>query len=171
MALDPQRYNFANLFYEAVGDQPAGQVLVLGSNGYTNASMGGGTKLLRLQEHGLAGVLTDGRLPRFQELAGYHFAAYCSGEATHWGGDVVTPFQANVPVVVGGVGVMPGQYVYADAAGAVVIPEGEVDDVLAEAREDRGRRRGDPRSDRRRGHLRAVYRSERAVRALAEPGR
>jgi regulator of RNase E activity RraA len=25
---------------------------------------------------------------------------------------------------------MPGQYVYADAAGAVVIPEGEVDDVL-----------------------------------------
>jgi regulator of RNase E activity RraA len=28
---------------------------------------------------------------------------------------------------------MPGQYVYADAAGAVVIPEGEVDDVLAEA--------------------------------------
>ena len=28
----------------------------------------------------------------------------------------------------------PGQYVYADAPGAVVIPEGEVDDVLAEAR-------------------------------------
>ena len=49
-------------------------------------------------------------------------------------GDVVTPFPANVPVVVGGVGVMPGQYVYADAPGAVVIPEGEVDDVLAEAR-------------------------------------
>jgi 4-hydroxy-4-methyl-2-oxoglutarate aldolase len=84
--------------------------------------------------HGLAGVLTDGRLRDFEELGGYDFAAYCSGEATRWGGDVVTPFQANVPVVVGGVGVMPGQYVYADAAGAVVIPGGEVDDVLAEAR-------------------------------------
>jgi regulator of RNase E activity RraA len=79
-------------------------------------------------------VLTDGRLRDFEELAGYDFAAYCSGETTHWGGDVVTPFKANVPVVVGGVGVMPGQYVYADAAGAVVIPEDEVDDVLAEAR-------------------------------------
>lgn len=132
--LDPQRYNFANLFSEAVGDHPTGKVLVLGSNGYTNTSMGGGTKLFRLQEHGLAGVLTDGRLRDFQELAGYDFAAYCSGEATHSGGDVVTPFQANVPLVVGGVGVMPGQYVYADSAGAVVIPEGEVDDVLAEAR-------------------------------------
>jgi regulator of RNase E activity RraA len=134
VALDPQRYNFANLFYEAVGDQPAGKVLVLASNGHTDTSMGGGTKLVRLQHHGLAGVLTDGRLRDFEELAGYDFAAYCSGEATHWGGDVVTPFQANVPVVVGGVGVLPGQYVYADAAGAVVIPEGEVDDVLAEAR-------------------------------------
>jgi regulator of RNase E activity RraA len=134
VALDPQRYNFANLFYEAVGDQPAGKVLVLASNGHTDTSMGGGTKLVRLQHHGLAGVLTDGRLRDFEELAGYDFAAYCSGEATHWGGDVVTPFQANVPVVVGRVGVLPGQYVYADAAGAVVIPEGEVDDVLAEAR-------------------------------------
>jgi len=133
-ALDPQHYNFANMFYEAVGDQPAGNVLVLASNGYTNTSMGGGTKLFRIQQHGLAGVLTDGRLRDFEELAGYDFATYCSGEATHWGGDVVTPFLANVAVVVGGVGVMPGQYVYADAAGAVVIPEGEVDDVLAEAR-------------------------------------
>ena len=134
VALDPQRYNFANMFYEAVGDQPEGKVLVLASNGYTNTSMGGGTKLFRLQEHGLAGVLTDGRLRDFEELAGYDFSAYCSGEATRWGGDVVTPFQVNVPVVVGGVGMLPGQYIYADAAGAVVFPEGEVDEVLDEAR-------------------------------------
>jgi regulator of RNase E activity RraA len=134
VALDPQRYNFANMFYEAVGDKPEGKVLVLASNGYTNTSMGGGTKLFRLQEHGLAGVLTDGRLRDFEELAGYDFTAYCSGEATHWGGGVVTPFQVNVPVVVGGVGIVPGQYVYADAAGAVVFPEGEVDEVLDEAR-------------------------------------
>jgi hypothetical protein len=32
VAIDPQRYNFANVFYEAVGDQPAGKVLVLASN-------------------------------------------------------------------------------------------------------------------------------------------
>jgi hypothetical protein len=33
--------------------------------------------------------------------------AYCSGEATRWGEGEVTPFQANVPVVVSGVGVTP----------------------------------------------------------------
>ena len=41
-ALDPERYNLANLFYEAVGDEPAGKVIVLASNGYTDTSMGGG---------------------------------------------------------------------------------------------------------------------------------
>ena len=132
--MDPEKYNLANLFYEAVGDDPKGKVVVLASNGYTDVSMGGGTKLMRLQEHGCAGVLTDGRLRDFDELARYDFAAYCSGEATHWGGDQVTPALANVPVVVDRVGVMPGQYVFADSSGAVVIPEGQIEEVLAEAR-------------------------------------
>jgi 4-hydroxy-4-methyl-2-oxoglutarate aldolase len=134
VALDPERYNLANLFYEAVGDEPEGKVVVLASNGYADSSMGGGTKLSRLQVHGCAGVITDGRLRDFDELARYDFAAYCSGEATKWGGGEVTAFQANVPVVLSGVGVMPGQFVFADSSGAVVIPDAQIDDVLAEAR-------------------------------------
>jgi 4-hydroxy-4-methyl-2-oxoglutarate aldolase len=133
-ALDPERYNLAKLFYQAVGDEPEGKVLVLASNGYPDSSMGGGTKLSRLQVHGCAGVITDGRLRDFDELARYDFAAYCTGEATKWGGGEVTPFQANVPVVLSGVGVMPGQYVFADSSGAVVIPDGQIGDVLAGAR-------------------------------------
>ena len=96
--------------------------------------MGGGTKLSRLHEHGCAGVLTDGRLRDFDTLAGYDFAAYCAGEATKWGGGEVTPFQANVPVVLKGVGIMPGQYVFADSSGAVVFPVGQLDEVIEGAR-------------------------------------
>ena len=132
--LDPERYNLENLFYEAVGDQPEGRVVVLAGNGYTDTSMGGGTKLSRLQDHGCAGVLTDGRLRDFDELAGYDFAAYCSGEATRWGGGEVTPFQANVPVVISRVGVKTDDYVFADRSGAVVIPGGQIDEVIAGAR-------------------------------------
>lgn len=128
--IDPEKFNLANLFYEAVGDEPEGKVLVLASNGHPDESMGGGTKLARVQNHGLAGVLTDGRLRDFAELRGYDFAAYCSGEATRWGGDVITPFQANVPVVLKGVGVIPGQYVFADDSGAVVIPPAQLDEVI-----------------------------------------
>lgn len=133
-ALDPKHYNLETLFYEAVGDQPAGKVVVLASNGYTDTSMGGGTKLSRVQDHGCAGVLTDGRLRDFDELANYDFASYCSGEATRWGGGEVTPFQANIPVVISRVGVKPGDYVFADSSGAVVIPGGQIDDVVAGAR-------------------------------------
>lgn len=133
-ALDPERYNLGNLFHEAVGDEPEGKVVVLASNGYTDVSMGGGTKLSRLQDSRCAGVLTDGRLRDFDQLAGYDFAAYCSGEATRWGGGEVTPFQANVPVVVSRVGVKPGDYVFADGSGAVVIPGDQIDDVIEGAR-------------------------------------
>jgi regulator of RNase E activity RraA len=137
-ALDPERYNLENLFYEAVGNQPEGKVVVLASNGYADTSMGGGTKLSRLQDHGCAGVLTDGRLRDFDELSGYDFASYCSGEATRWGGGEVTPFQANLPVVISRVGVKPRDYVFADSSGAVVIPGGQVDDVVAGARSVEG---------------------------------
>ncbi|MBT8199157.1 MAG: RraA family protein, partial [Acidimicrobiia bacterium] len=36
----------------------------------------------------------------------------------------------NVPVVLSGVGVLPGAYVFADSSGAVVIPEAQVREVL-----------------------------------------
>jgi len=97
-ALDPERYNLAKLFYEAVGDEPEGKVVVLASNGYADSSMGGGTKLSRLQVHGCAGVITDGRLRDFDELARYDFAAYCSGEATKWRGDAIPGERAGRPL-------------------------------------------------------------------------
>lgn len=128
--LDPDQYNFSRLFYAAAGEDPAGRVLVLASNGHPDVSLGGGVKLSRVANQGMAGVLADGRLRDFDELAGYEFVTYCRGEATRWGGDVVTPFQANVPVVVGGVGVYPGDYVFASSAGAVVIPAANVEAVL-----------------------------------------
>ncbi|MFJ8631216.1 RraA family protein [Streptomyces sp. NPDC093568] len=124
---------FATLFHRAVADTPEGKVMVLSSGGCPDASHGGGTKLSRLQNHGLAGVLTDGRLRDFAQLAGYGFATWCGGETTRWGGETVMPFAANIPVEVGGVCVVPGDYAYADSSGAVVIPADSVHRVVEEA--------------------------------------
>lgn len=131
--LDPGRYNFADVFYEAVDQDATGKVLVLASNGYADTSLGGGTKLARVEKMGMAGVLADGRLRDFDELGGFEFATYCRGQATRWGGDSVTPYQANVPVVISGVGIHPGNFVFADASGAVVIPEAQLNEVVDEA--------------------------------------
>jgi len=124
---------FGALFDQAVGESPAGTVLVLSSGGYPDASHGGGTKLSRLQHTGAAGVLADGRLRDFEQLAGYRFATWCRGEATRWGGDTVMPFAANLPVEIGGVCLTPGDYLYADASGAVVVPRASLKQVIDEA--------------------------------------
>lgn len=129
-ALPPERYNFKRIFYEAVADGAEGRVLVLASNGYTDTSLGGGTKLSRVQNHRLAGILTDGRLRDFAELQHSDLAIYCRGEATRWGGDVVVPYEANRSVVLAGVGIHPGDYIFADSSGAVAIPANEVRTVL-----------------------------------------
>ncbi len=82
-------------------------------------------------------MLTDGRLRDFDELAEEPYAAWCSGEAVAWGGGEVTPSQANVPIVIGGVGVYPGQYVSCDSSGAKFIPEADIDKVLETAHQIR----------------------------------
>ncbi len=129
-ALPPERYNFKKLFYEAIGGGANGHVLVLASNGYPEASLGGGTKLSRVQNHRLAGILADGRLRDFAELEHYDLAIYCRGETPRWGSDTVTPYEANRPVVIGGVAVCPGDYVFADSSGAAIIPADDVRGVL-----------------------------------------
>lgn len=125
---------FAALFYEAIGPDPEGKVLVLSSGGYPDASHAGGTKLSRVGNHGLAGVLADGRLRDLAQLRDSGIAVWCRGEATRWGGDTVMPYAAGVAVEIDGVCVVPGDYIYADATGAVVIPAASLDDVLTEAR-------------------------------------
>jgi regulator of RNase E activity RraA len=134
-SLPPDHYNFKSLFYRAVEGGAEGYVLVLASNGNTDASLGGATKLLRVENHGLAGILADGRLRDFAELRHYDLAVYCRGETTRWGGDSVTPHEANRPVVIDGVGICPGDYIFADASGAAVIPADDVRAVLHTANE------------------------------------
>lgn len=127
--------DFADVFYRAVGPRPHGQVLVLSTWGDPDASHAGGTKLSRVQNHGLAGVVSDGRLRDFDQLARYDFATWCRGEATRWGGDTVMPYAAGQPVALGGVCVMPGDFVYVDATGGVVIPASDIASVVAEAQQ------------------------------------
>ncbi len=110
-----------------------GHVLVLGSGGHPDQALAGGKKVARIEAAGFTGLLTDGRLRDLEEIAQFDLVAYCGGEAVRAAGDEVTPLAANVPVEIDGVGVLPGDWIYADAAGAVVIPDADVAAVLAEA--------------------------------------
>lgn len=130
---NPEINNYARLFYQAMGEDGKDKVLVMASNGHPDVSMGGGTKHSRLQNHQLNALITDGRLRDFDEFQHYDFAAYCKGKAVRWGGDVVAPVAVNVPIVLDGVRIVPGDYIYVDEAALVAIPEIRILEVLQEA--------------------------------------
>ncbi|GLQ56106.1 RraA family protein [Devosia nitrariae] len=127
--------SFARCFYAAIGNEPQGKVVVFDSSGYGSTSVGGGTKLSRLSNTGVAGLITDARLRDFRELAEYEPVFFCAGEAVRAGTAELMPDAANVPVVLDGVTVVPGDYVYADSSGAVIIPATRFDEVWAAATE------------------------------------
>jgi regulator of RNase E activity RraA len=127
------KHNFGSVFYNATQEDPKNKVLVMATNGYPEISIGGGTKFSRLQNHGLAGILTDGRIRDFDELREYDFVTFCRGEAVRWGGDTIMPYAVNIPISVGGVTVVPGDYLFADDSGAAVIPASVLTAVLEEA--------------------------------------
>ena len=49
------------------------------------------------------------------------------------GGNLIQPFTANEPVILDGVTVVPGDYIFATLSGAAVIPEKDIEKVLKKA--------------------------------------
>ena len=133
--MDPDKHSLVPALYRAVKDHdPKGAVLVMASNGHSKTSLGGGTKLSRVENLRMAGVLADGYIRDFEELASYDFATYCSGEAVRAGGNEIQPYLADVPVSLGGVTVIPGDVIFAKGNASVVIPGAEVELILMKAR-------------------------------------
>lgn len=130
---DADRHDFGALAVEAAGDEPSGKVLVASCGGHPERPIAGGKKLSRLANLGMAGVVSDARLRDFGEVVDLGIAAWVAGETVRQAGDTMMPLEANVPLVVGGVTVVPGDWVYADASGAVVIPAADLGPVLEEA--------------------------------------
>lgn len=133
--LADERQSFGRYFYDAILGGAEGAVLVLDSSGQHDLSVGGGAKFSRLHNHGLAGLVTDARIRDFEELAAFEPVFYCRGETPRAGASSLMPIAANVPVSLQGTTIIPGDYVYADSSGVVVIPAVHLEQVLNSAAE------------------------------------
>ena len=134
--MDPHKHSLGPAIYRSFADHDvSGRVLVISSGGHPHASLGGSTKLSRVTNHGLAGVLCDGKLRDFDELEEFPGAFYCRGEAVRAGGNEIQPYLADTPVEVGGVTIVPGDIIFADMTGAAVIPPAKAEEVLKMARQ------------------------------------
>ncbi|MFD3664777.1 RraA family protein [Streptomyces sp. NPDC058659] len=116
----------------------AGDVVVVACHGTTRTAMWGGLMSTLSRQIGLAAGIVDGAIRDVDEIRDLDFPVWYrstvprpSPTAVH---DRTEPVQVNVPVVIDGQVINPGDIVVADENGIAVVPQGEAETVLAHTR-------------------------------------
>jgi len=116
----------------AIEEIPSGSVLVVDGRGIADIAVIGDILAERLKQRGVAGVVTDGGIRDIDEARRVGLPLYAAGAAApasiagHSAGDL------QCPIGCGGVAVVPGDIIVADADGAVVVPRAFGDELAVE---------------------------------------
>lgn len=110
-----------------------GDMLVLDMAGMTDVCTGGALLALRAQIRGVSGEVTNGCLRDADEIAALKFPVYCAGTVPVKSALDVETVGVNIPVMIGGVQVCPGDLILMDRTGVVVVPTDRLLDVLTAA--------------------------------------
>jgi 4-hydroxy-4-methyl-2-oxoglutarate aldolase len=122
------------MVHAAVAHAEPGDVLVLTMPDPTPVALVGDLLATQALDQGIAAMLVDGAVRDVEELAALGLPIW----ARHVRAQGATKDhvgELDVPVVVGGARIEPGDVVVLDADGAVVVPADGVDDVARAARE------------------------------------
>ena len=112
-----------------------GEVLVIDAMGWKYSSIGGDIKFFRMMQLRAGGLVTDGAARDSVALKGYGFPVFSASTTAKQGPAEFWPWQVNDAIQCGGVLVRPGDAVVGDDDGVVIVPRGEVDDVIRIAHE------------------------------------
>ncbi|MGW5696905.1 4-carboxy-4-hydroxy-2-oxoadipate aldolase/oxaloacetate decarboxylase [Streptomyces asiaticus] len=107
-----------------------GDVLVVNAQGYTEAGPWGDVLTCAAQERGLAGLVIDGAVRDSRDIIETGFPVFARGLSIK-GTSKAVPGQVNVPVIVGGVLIHPGDVILGDADGLVRITADRTEHTLA----------------------------------------
>ncbi len=110
-----------------------GDVIVISSDGESNLSVWGGIMSTMARRRGIAALVTDGVVRDTVQTRETGLPVWCTG-TTPAGPTKDGPGQLNTPVTCGNVLVFPGDLVFADEDGVVVIRRSEVEEVLERAK-------------------------------------
>jgi RraA family protein len=115
---------------EACEQAPSGSVIVVDAGGSTDRALWGDKMSSLALERGIAGLVVDGAVRDVAATEALGFPVFAAARTP-------TPpireraGELGVAIVCGGVSVRPGDHVYADSDGVVVVPAEEHDAVLA----------------------------------------
>jgi 5-oxopent-3-ene-1,2,5-tricarboxylate decarboxylase / 2-hydroxyhepta-2,4-diene-1,7-dioate isomerase len=130
MRLVPQRPDLSDLFLsrdenphrKAVETIGRGEVLVIDAHGNGEGGILGDIMSARLVARGAAGLVADGSLRDVWQIKGLDLAVYYRHVNAAAVQRALSAVEMNGVVACGGVGVRPGDYLFGDADGVVVVP-------------------------------------------------
>lgn len=118
----------------AMADVPDGAVVVIAAPDAPLEAVAGGKKLAALEQLGATGVIAWGAIRDRREAAEYRSGIWALGETPRASGDLLQVIEVGGLLTFGGVTVCPGDWVYVDEAGMVVVPWAERGEVADAAR-------------------------------------
>lgn len=114
---------------------PPGHVLVQDCRGDTSAACGGGILMTRLAVRGAAGMVSDGCVRDWAQIAAMDLPVFCAGRSAPLNLVAHHAVEIDVPIGCGGVAVYPGDIVVGDADGVVIVPRHLAADIAADGLE------------------------------------
>ena len=111
-----------------------GDVIVVEHKARADCAGWGGLLSTAASARGIGGVIVDGLVRDVDESDQLGFPVFARGATPVTARGKVVELATNVPVQLGDVTVIPGDYVMADGSGVAVIPAARLDEVVAEAR-------------------------------------
>jgi 4-hydroxy-4-methyl-2-oxoglutarate aldolase len=124
---------------EAIDAAKEGDIIVIDSGGRLDTNAWGGVVAAGAKMKGLSGVVVDGAVRDVDDYIELQFPVYARGKVVTTARGRTIIDGTNIMIQFGGVQVRPGDVVFADINGVVIIPQERIDDVVnsAEALFDR----------------------------------
>ena len=121
------------LVHKALDMASPGDVIVVDAGGFADCAIVGEIMTRWAARRGIAGVVIGGAIRDSAEIRAGRFPVYACG-VTHRGPYKNGPGEINVPVVIAGMPVNPGDIIVGDADGVVAVPLAIAERVLASAK-------------------------------------
>jgi RraA family protein len=121
------------LVHKAIDTAEPGDVIVVDAGGVNDNAIIGELMSARAEQRGVGGMVIWGAIRDSAELRQGSFPVYASG-VTHRGPYKNGPGEINVPIIMGGIPVNPGDIMVGDADGLVAVPQEHAEAILASAK-------------------------------------
>ena len=121
------------LVHKALDSARPGDVIVVDAGGFLDNAIIGELMMTRAKQRGVAGIVIWGAIRDSAEIGAGTYPVFAAG-VTHRGPYKNGPGEINVPIIMGGTPVNPGDIIVGDADGLVAVPQELAAQVLASAK-------------------------------------